>query len=219
MKAVRILTVGPRAGLAGDGALVMAAACAVLAPLAGALQGGAIPLMAIGLLAPLLAWRLHRRRVDGPATVGALFGYMAGVVCALAMLLTLAAVGLLLSLLGVPSITDGSAAGGRVYSGIVVAAVLVLAAWLDVDALRDLVSRRRSHAWVDVARLVATAACVAYFVGVYLTAAGSAEFDYVGAILSVGGCGVVGAAVVAVADLWVRRHALRAGDGHLLSGV
>ena len=59
MRAARILHVGPRAGLAGDGALVMVAACAVLAPIAGVLEGGALPLVAVGLLAPLLAWRLH----------------------------------------------------------------------------------------------------------------------------------------------------------------
>ena len=218
MRAARILHVGPRAGLAGDGALVMVAACAVLAPIAGVLEGGALPLVAVGLLAPLLAWRLHGRRVDGPSTIGAVFGYMAGVVCALAMLLALAVVGLLLSLLGAPSMTDGSAAGGRVYSGIVVAVFLLLAVWLDVDALRDLLSRRE-HLWVDVARLLATVVASAYFTGVYVWAARSPDFDYVGAILTIGGCAVVGAAVVTVADLWVRRHELHAGDGHLLTGA
>ena len=219
MKGSRLLNVGPRAGLAGDGALIMAAACAVLAPLSSLAEGATFPLMAVGLLAPLLAWRLHGRAVDGPATIGAVFGYMAGIVFALALLMAFALIGLLLSVLGMPSITDGSGAGSPIYTGIVAAALAVLAVWLDVDALRDL-SSKREHVWLDVTRIVATAACVAYVVGVYVYAAAQPGFDYVGAILSIGGCGAVGAAVVSVADLWVRRHHQQAdGSGRLLSGV
>ena len=219
MKVSRLLNVGPRAGLAGDGALIMAAACAVLAPLSSLAEGATFPLMAVGLLAPLLAWRLHRRAVDGPATIGAVFSYLAGVMCALALLMVLAVLGLLLSLLGMPSITDGSGSGGPIYAGVVAAALLVLALWLDVDALRDLLAKQE-HVWLDVTRIVATVAVVAYSFGAFVYAAAHPEFDYIGAILSIGGCGVVGAVVVAVADLWVRRHQHQAdGSGRLLSGV
>ena len=93
-----------------------------------------------------------------------------------------------------------------------------MVAWLDVDALRDLSPRRREHAWLDVARLVATVAIVAYLVGVYAWATASPEHDYVGAILSLMGCGIVGAAVVTVADVLVRSRERRS-HGHLIPGA
>lgn len=219
MKAVRVFRVGPRAGLAGDGALIMAAACAVLAPLATLVQSAFVPLMAIGLLAPLLVWRLHARRVDGPATTGALLGYAAGIGFALVLLLVIGGIARALTALGLPTGDNGSGVGGPVLAGMVVAAFLILAVWLDIDALRDLFSKPREQVWLDVARLVATAAGVAYFVGVFLWAAASPGFDYIAAALSVGGCGAVGAAVVTVADVMVRRRGQQAGDGRLLSGV
>jgi len=219
MKGIRVFDVGPRAGLAGDGALIMAAACAVLAPLSTLLQGAFVPLMAIGTLAPLLAWRLHARRVDGPATIGAVVGYVSGIAFALALLLVIGGIARALTAVGLPTGDNGSGVGGPVLAGIVVAAFLVLAVWLDSDALRDLFSGPREHVGLDVARLVATAAGVAYFTGVIFWASASPGFDYIGAVLSVGGCGAVGAAVVTVADVMVRRRAQRAGDGHLLSGV
>lgn len=219
MKVAGVFHVGPRAGLAGDGALVMAAACAVLAPLSSLLRGATFPLMAIGLLAPLLVWRLYGRRVDGPATIGAVLGYLAGVVFAFALLLVVGGIARALTVAGLPTGDNGSGVGGPLLAGIVVAAFLVLAVWLDVDALRDLFATSREHVWQDAARLVATAAGVAYFVAVFLWAAATPSFDYIGAVLSVGGCGAVGAAVVTVADVWVRRRGQPTSDGHLLSGV
>jgi hypothetical protein len=197
----------------------MAAACAVLAPLASLAEWATIPLMAIGLLAPLLAWRLHRRRVDRPATGGAVIGYLAGVGLALGLLGLLALVMLVLSAVGFPEVMSGSSTGNLVISLIVVAVCAVVAVWLDVDALRDLSAKRREHVWLDVARLAATVLVVAYFVGVVVVAARSSAFDSTGAVLSIGGCGVVGAAVVTAADLMVKRHEQRVGGGHLLSGT
>jgi hypothetical protein len=215
----RTIHMGPRAYLAGDGALIMAAACAVLAPLASLLEWATIPLMAIGLLAPLLAWRLHGRQVDRPATGGAVLGYLAGVGLALGALGLLALVMLALSAIGFSSVMSGSTTGNLVISGVIVAVCLIVAVWLDVDALRDLSAKRREHVWLDVARIGGTVAVVAYFVGAIVWAAGSSDFDYTGAILSVAGCGVVGAAVVTAADLMVKRHEQRVGGGRLLSGV
>jgi hypothetical protein len=215
----RTIHLGPRAYLAGDGALIMAAACAVLAPLAALLEWATIPLMAIGLLAPLLAWRLHGRQVDGPATGGAVLGYLAGVGLALGALGLLALVMLALSAVGFSSVMSGSTTGNLVISGVIVAVCLLVAVWLDVDALRDLSAKRREHVWLDAARIGGTVAIVSYFVGAVVWAAGSSGFDYTGAILSVAGCGVVGAAVVTAADLMVKRHEQRAGGGRLLSGV
>jgi len=97
-------------------------------------------------------------------------------------------------------------------------AYLAVAVWLDVDALRDLSAKRREHAWLDVARLVATVAGVAYLVGATVWATEHPEFDYIGALLSLGGCGIVGAAVVTVADMDVR-HDEQRSHGPLVSGV
>ena len=218
MASARTFKLGPRAVLAGDGALLMAGACAVLAPLAALFEAAAIPLMVVGLLAPLLAWWLHGRRVDRTATGGAVLGYLAGVGLALGLLGLMALVMLALTAVGLYDTGDdpGKVVGDRI--AVIVVGYLALAAWLDVDALRDLAAQRRAHARLDVARLVATAAGVAYIVGVIVSATGHPQYDYIGAILSIGGCGVVGAVVVTVADMMVRRHERR-GHGQLVSGA
>ncbi len=207
MATARTFKVGPRALLAGDGGLLMAGACAVLAPLAYLSEDATIPLMLVGLLAPMLAWWLHGRLVDGTATLGAVVGVVAGAAIAVALLL----LGALVQITNAPVVRQIAVVA-------VVAVYLAVVAWLDVDALRDLSPRRREHAWLDVARLVATVAIVAYLVGVYAWATASPEHDYVGAILSLMGCGIVGAAVVTVADVLVRRHERRS-HGHLIPGA
>ena len=59
----------------------------------------------------------------------------------------------------------------------------------------------------------------AYLVGVLVWATGHPEFDYIGMILSLGGCGIVGAAVVdTVADMDVRHDGQRS-HGQRVSGV
>ena len=207
MATARTFKVGPRALLAGDGGLLMAGACAALAPLAYLNEGATIPLMLVGLLAPMLAWWLHGRLVDGTATLGAVLGVVAGAAITVALLL----LGALVQITNTPVVRQIAVVA-------VVAVYLAVVAWLDVDALRDLSPRRREHAWLDVARLVATVAIVAYLVGVYAWATASPEHDYVGAILSLMGCGIVGAAVVTVADVLVRRHERRS-HGHLIPGA
>jgi hypothetical protein len=219
MASARTSKVGPRAVLAGDGALLMAGACAVLAPLAALFEAAAIPLMVVGLLAPLLAWWLHGRRVDRTATGGAVLGYLAGVGLALGLLGLMALVMLALIAVGLSATGDDAGkALGQISVVVIVVGYLAVAAWLDVDALRDLATQRREHAGLDVARLVASVAGVAYLVGVTVSATGHPEYDYIGGILSLGGCGIVGAVVVTVADLMVRRHERR-GHGQLVAGV
>jgi hypothetical protein len=215
MASARRLKVGPRALLAGDGGLLMVAAFAVLGPLNSLLQAGAIFLIIVGLLAPLLAWRLHGRHVDRPATEGALLGYLAGAGLLLVLL------GLIALLIVLPLHLLGLSGTEWITAAAVIVAYLAVAARLDVDALRDLSPRRREHAWLDAARLVATVAGVAYILGAIVWATGHPEWDYTGAFLSLGGCGVVGAAVVTVADWMVRRHEQRSHrhHGHLVSGA
>jgi uncharacterized Tic20 family protein len=219
MASARALKLRPHAILAGDGALLMAAACAVLAPLATLSEVAAFPLMAVGLLAPLLVWWLHRRRVDRTATGGAVLGYLVGVGLALGLVALTVIVLLLLTALGLSATSDDAGRLlGQIQVVVIAAAFLALAAWLDVDALRDLSAKRREHAGLDVARLIATVAGVAYLVGVIVRATGHPEFDYIGMILFLGGCGIVGAAVVTVADLMVRRHEQHS-HGHLVPGA
>jgi hypothetical protein len=211
--------VGPRAILAGDGALMMAAACAVLAPLAYLVQAAAVPLMVVGLPAPLLVWWLHGRRVDRTATGGAVIGYFAGAGIAVGLALLTALVIVVLAAVGLSATSnDVGKVLGQIDIVIIAVAFLAVAAWLDVDALRDLSPQRRAHARLDVARLVATVAGIAFLVGVAVWATGHPGFDYIGAILSLGGCGIVGAAVVTVADLVVADHQ-RQSHGPLVSGV
>jgi hypothetical protein len=219
MASARTSKVGPRALLAGDGGLLMAAACAVLAPLGYLFEGVAIPLMVVGLLAPLLAWWLHGRRVDRPATGGAVLGVLAGVVLLFVLVMLTVLVILTLTALGLSATSvDAGKVLGQVQVVVIALAYLALAAWLDADALRDLSPKRREHAGLDVVRLVATVAGVAYLVGVIVWATGHPEFDYIGMILSLGGCGIVGAAVVTVADINVR-HDEQRSRGPLVSGV
>jgi hypothetical protein len=219
MASARAFNVGRRAVLAGDGALLMASACAVLAPLAYLLEPAAIPLMAVGLLAPLLAWWLHGRHVDRTATGGAVVGYLAGVAFALGLVLLTVIVMVLITAVGLSAtMDDAGKVLGQIQVVVIAVAYLALAAWLDVDALRDFAPKRRAHVRIDVVRLVATVAGVAYLAGVVVWATAHPEFDSIGAILSLGGCGIVGAAVVTVADLMVENHERRS-HGRLVSGV
>ena len=214
MASARAFKVGPRALFAGDGALLMATACAVLAPLALLAEAGAIPLMVVGLLAPLLAWWLHGRRVDRTATGGAIVGYLAGMGLTMGLVALTVVVILILTAVGLSATSvDAGRLLGQIQIVVIAVAYLALAAWLDVDALRDLSATRREHVGLDVARLVATVAGVAYLVGLVVWATGHPQFDYIGMILLLGGCGIVGAAVVTVADLMVGSH------GQMVSGV
>jgi len=226
MASARTFKVGPRALLAGDGGLLMAAACAVvmgLALLLGSVPHAPIVVgiigMAVAVFAPLLAWRLHGRHADGSATGGALLGYITGGALLFLLLMLGAIVARIATAVGLFATADdaGNVVGLIAVVAIVVA-YLVVVAWLDVDALRDLSPQRRTHAWLDVARLLATAACVAYLVGVIVWATGASDVDDVGLILLLVAPGAIGAAVVTVADVMVRRDE-QGSHAHLISGA
>jgi hypothetical protein len=219
MASARTFNVGRRAVLAGDGALLMASVCAVLAPLAYLVEPAAIPLLAVGLLAPLLVWWLHGRHIDRTATGGAAIGYLAGVAFALGLVLLTVIVMVLITAIGLSgSMDDAGKTLGQIQVVVIAVAYLALAVWLDIDAVRDLAPKRRAHVRLDAARLVATVAGVAYLAGVVVWASAHPEFDSIGAILSLGACGVVGAAVVTVADLMVANHERRS-HGRPVSNV
>ena len=214
MASARTSKVGPRALLAGDGGLLTAAVFALVVWLPSLLwesMGAGIGIAGIvgTALAPLLAWRLHVRHVDGTATLGAILGFIAGVVV---LFVALA--------LGLPFGLDGTNIPGVVAVGVAVlaAAYLVAIVWLDVDALRDLSPQRRRHVWLDIFRLLATVVYVAFIVAVIVRATGASNVDQVQVLVVLVGPGALGAAAVMGADLMVRRGERRS-HGHLVPGV
>jgi hypothetical protein len=195
MASTRLERARPLALLAGDGALVTAAALTVVAGLSLRFGTGShasnvavMMCMAAALLGPLLAWRLHGRPLGGTATLGALLGFVIGVVIVVTIIpLFLVAVAFL---------------------GAIV--------WVDAEALRDLSPQRRAHLWLDIARLLATLVQAAYLVGVIVYARGTSDVDGVGVLLLLVAPAAVGAAVVTVAGMLVRSSEQRSG-GHLIS--
>ncbi|MGE5229148.1 MAG: hypothetical protein ACM3MJ_05435 [Deltaproteobacteria bacterium] len=189
------------------------------------------PTVGVGVLglgvvvcAPLAAWRLHGRRVDGSSTAGAVLGDFAGFA---SLWVVLPVAGLLgHAVADIVSLAGGSMSWGEGAGAVgIVAAVLVLAAavWLDVGAVRDLV-RARGHVWLDVARLAATVAYAAWVAGVIVQVmlkpgspqhqanAGMETVLYL--VMPV----VFGAAAATGADLMVRRQQKRP-RARLMSGV
>lgn len=211
--------------MAIDGGLMTAAAWAVLLGVAVLLESTfpsitvavASGMVAASAFGPLTAWRLHRRRVDGLATAGAFIGYavsgvlLAGAVMLAAVLAEAAAAAGLFA--------DAEAARMDVDLGAGVAlavGLLTLAACVDARALADLRASGRRRPLLDVARLLATLAYAACAAGVLFHAVGSAGTDPAGVFLLLVGPAVVGATVVAAADLTAARGAPDT-DGALLS--
>jgi hypothetical protein len=209
MASARTFKLGPRALLAGDGGLLTTAVFAVVLGASLLWASGATVGFAVTALAPLLAWWLHGRHVDGTATLGAILGFIAGGVAVFAALA-----------LGLPFGQSGTNIPGAVWVGVAVvaAAYLVAIARLDVDALRDLSPQRRTHVWLDILRLLATVVYVAFIVGAIVWTRGSPNVDRVRSLADLLAPGALGAAAVMGADLMVRRHERRS-HGRLISGV
>jgi hypothetical protein len=104
---------------------------------------------------------LHGRRADGSATCGALLGYLTRALHLFLLLMLGAIAARIATAVGLFATADdaGNAAGLTAVVAIVVACLAVVV-WL-TSTLRDLSPKRREHAWIDVARLVATVAFVA----------------------------------------------------------
>lgn len=232
MTSTRTQRWGPRAELAADAGLLTAAAVGILL-VPGAIRSGTadvnglpVPPWQVGaaalILIPLLAWWLHGRHVDGTATLGAIAGFAVGGV---AVFGGLSVVALAQAVFGASDAVVGTQDLGVpvvmvVGVAVLAAAYLIVGAWLDIDALRDLLARRRTHVRLDVLRLLATAAYVAVFVGVIGWAMGSPspEVDRVPIIVFLLGPGVMGAAAALGADLLVRNHE-KHSQTHLISGA
>jgi hypothetical protein len=94
-----------------------------------------------------------------------------------------------------------------------------VAVWVDVDALRDLAATRRRRVPLDITRVFASVAYVAYAVGVLAgVTAGSDSQAGMYTFFRLATPGLVGAAVMIGADMLVSRDERRS-HGHLISGV
>jgi hypothetical protein len=225
MASARSLKVGPRAVLGGDGGLLTAAVLGVVVALVSLIGTGShgsnvaviIGVAAGGILAPLLAWWLHGRRVDGTATAGAVAGYLAGAVLVFALVMLLAVIERAAAAIGLfATVDDASATLESIAAIAVFAAYLVAVVWLAADGLRDLSPRRRTHVPLDVARLVASVVYAAFSVGVIVVGPTDTLRGDVAVFLLAPGA--MGAVVVIVADV-VARSSERRGHAHLISGA
>jgi hypothetical protein len=109
---------------------------------------------------PVLAWRLHGRRVTWPAVAGGALGALAVGVLASPLLLVVAGLGMLVSW-----VTGSELAGPVTVLSLAGAGLGALAVWLLRDAVRDLAPARREHVALDRVRVVAVAALAVVVAG------------------------------------------------------
>lgn len=194
-------------GLAGDGLLVTSALFGVLTAMMLSLVNVlpkdsvwigvlAFVLMVAGAIAgPVIAWRLHERRIDGAAVLGGVIGYgVAGPVFMLAAAFA-GALGWLLS-----PISKSEFAGPIALLIIVSAAYLGCIVWLVAEAVRDLASKERRHERIDWARLAAAAVLVLFAVGVTALALRPGEGEMFEAFIFAYVSGIGGAMALLGAD-------------------
>ena len=157
---------------------------------------GSLLMLAIGILGPYAAWRLHGRHFTAVAILGALVGAgVAGLVTAGAALLSIPLAWL------VSPISTSEFAGPIVLLGITATAFLVGMVWLLVDAARDSRPTRRTHERLDGARLLSALAVVALaVVSTWLTVASPAG-EAGEAIIFALVFGISGGAMVVGADV------------------
>lgn len=225
MATVRTFKLGSRARLAGDGGLLTAAALGIVMALVSLVATGShasnvavmIGVAAVGLLAPLLAWRLHGRRLDGTATAGAAAGYLACALLVFALVMLMAILERAAVAIGLFATVDGAAATlWSIAAAVVLVAYLVAFAWLAADALRDISSRRRAHVPLDVARLVAMVVYACFCAGVIVVGpTDTLRGDIAVFLLAPGATG----AVVVIAAGVAARSSERRSHPHLLSGT
>lgn len=136
----------------GGAALALVTLVAELVSDTGWYEPASIALMvAAVLLCPLAAWRLHGRRTSGSTALGATIGVLLGGLAVLTASWVVALIAV-----GVNWVTGDAVSMGMVALVVSVVAVVALLAWLDTDAVRDLVREHR-HVGLDVGRLAATA--------------------------------------------------------------
>jgi drug/metabolite transporter (DMT)-like permease len=179
MSSLKSVVTRERGTLAGDACLVTAAAFGLVM---GALaltfmpEGeppedttwvqllSAVLSLAVVIVGPLVAWRLHGRPLTWIAVLGAVVGgFVLGNV-----------VGILVMLVFVPLVWLVSSVSSSEFGGLIAVLVLVGAAfvallvWLVADGVRDLPLSRRVHLRLDVVRFISVAVLVIFAIGVAL---------------------------------------------------
>ena len=133
-----------------------------LATDAGWYEPASVALMVVVVLVcPWVAWRLHRRRTGWSTVPGAVVGALFGGLVVLATSWVVGGIALAVSW-----VTGDAVPMGVTALVVTTLATLALVAWLDTDAVRDLVGARR-HVGLDFGRIAATVVAL-------VTAAGTA---------------------------------------------
>lgn len=144
----------------GGAALALITLVAELVTDTGWYEPASIALMAAAVLVcPWVAWRLHGRRATRATALGATVGALTGGIAVMAVMWSVALVALAVNWLTGDAVSMGVVA--LVVAG---SAVVALLAWLDTDAVRDLVRGHR-HVGLDVGRIAATAVALATLAG------------------------------------------------------
>ena len=207
-----VLTQDDRLELAGDGGLFTAAAFAALTSVgfglmlldggsAGGFTGGALAFLewlltvAGFVVGPYLAWRLHARRIDKFAFGGAVTGWVVASAIVGGCVMLVAGLSSLLDM-----VLPGEFTGPLVMLAIVAGAFLVVVIWLLASAVRDLAGARE-HTVLDIWRLVATLAIIAFAVGVALYQRAKPEVDVAEAAIFMLVGGIFGGVGIFVADI------------------
>jgi len=206
-----------RIALAGDACLLTAAAFGLVVGALGvafapqaepaeaeawvSLLSGVLSL-AVMILGPLAAWRLHGRRLTWMAVLGAVLGGFVGSnIVGMLVMLIFAPLGWLVSQLG------GSEFAGLIAMVVVVGGSFVaLLLWLVTNGVRDLSPSRRVHPRLDIVRVVSAAALVVFALGVALWTANHPGGESGEAIIFAMLAGLVAVLAVAGAEVATRVH-------------
>ena len=151
------------------------------------------------VIGPILAWVLHNHRITGFSIIGGLIGYVAGgVVVGLA---TLAA--MLLGII-VKLFTSNELLGPIIVLAILALIFLAAFIFLVIDAVRNLLAKKRDSVRLSVARLIAACIIIVFACGAFvymLTIEDAFDAEVFVFVLAFG---LAGAVAVATADIVVK---------------
>ncbi|HZW45422.1 MAG TPA: hypothetical protein VFF32_13735 [Dermatophilaceae bacterium] len=164
--------------------------------------------LAVVIVGPLVAWRLHGRRLTCMAVLGAVVGgfVLGNVVGMLAMLVLVPLVWL------VTSVSGSEIAGLIVVVVLVGGAFVALLVWLVVDGVGDLSPSRREHPRLDVVRFISVAVLVVFAIAVGIWTARNPGGETGEAILFAMMAGVGAAMIVTGAEAATSLAAQRKSD-------
>jgi len=159
------------------------------------------------IVGPLVAWRLHGRRLTWMAVLGAVVGgFVLGNVVGM-----LAAV-VLVPLVWLVTSVSTEIAGLVAVVVVIGGAFVALLVWLVVDGVRDLSPSRREHPRLDVVRFISAAVLVVFAIGVGIWTARNPGDESGEAILFAMMAGVGAAMIVTGAEAATSLAAQRKSD-------